>query len=111
MYDHEPIHVTVPGYTGDPRSEPEPPSGVVIHRVPELHPDDITVIDGIPCTSIARTLVDMAEVVARDELRAIFARAREMGLLDIEAVKASAARVEWRPSLAMLYEVIAEFGG
>ena len=53
----------------------------------------------------------MAEVVPRDELRAIFARARGMGLLDIEAVKASAARVEWRPSLAMLHEVIAEFGG
>ena len=32
-------------------------------------------------------------------------------MLDIDAVKASAARVEWRPSLTMLYEVIAEFGG
>jgi len=111
MYDHEPIHVTVPGCAGDPRSLPQPPPGVVIHRVPELHPDDVTVIDGIPCTSIARTLVDMAEMVPRDELRALFARAREMGLLDIEAVKASAGRVEWRPSLAMLYAVIAEFGG
>ena len=112
MYDHhEPIHVTVPGCAGDPRSLAEPPPGVVIHRVPELHPDDVTVIDGIPCTSIARTLVDLAEVMSRDELRATFARAREMGLLDIEAVKASAARVEWRPSLEMLYEVIAEFGG
>lgn len=38
-------------------------------------------------------------------------RAREMGLLEIEAVAASAARVEWRPSLEMLYEVMAEFGG
>ena len=111
MYDHEPIHVTVPGCAGDPRSLPQPPPGVVIHRVPELHPDDVTVIDGIPCTSIARTLVDMAEMVPRHELRALFARAREMGLLDIEAVKASAGRVEWRPSLAMLYAVIAEFGG
>ncbi len=111
MFDHEPIHVTVPGYSGDPRSLPEPPPGVVIHHVPELHPDDVTVIDGIPVTSIARTLVDLAEVASRDELRATFARAREMGLLDIEAVKASAARVEWRPSLKMLYEVIAEFGG
>jgi hypothetical protein len=53
----------------------------------------------------------MAEEMTRDELRALFARAREMGLLDIDAVKASAARVEWRPSLPMLYEVIAEFGG
>jgi hypothetical protein len=53
----------------------------------------------------------MAKEVTRDELRALFARARELGLLDIDAVKASAARVEWRPSLRMLYDVIAEFGG
>jgi hypothetical protein len=110
MYDHEPIHVTVPRSAGDPRSLPDPPPGVVIHYVPELRPDDVDVVDGIPCTSVARTLVDLAEVMSRAELRATFARARELGLLDIEAVAASAARVEWRPSLAMLYEVMAEFG-
>ena len=111
MFDHEPIHVTVPGYAGDPRSLPEPPPGVVIHHVPELHPDDRHGHRRHPVTSIARTLVDLAEVMSREELRATFARARELGILDIEAVKASAARVEWRPSLKMLYEVIAEFGG
>ena len=111
MFYDEPIHITVPGNPDDPRSLPPAPPGVVIHRVPELHPDDVTVVDGIPCTSIARTLVDMAEEMSRDELRALFARARERGLLDIDAVKASAARVEWRPSLPMLYEVIGEFGG
>jgi hypothetical protein len=110
MYDHEPIRVTVPRSAGDPRSEPDPPPGVVIHYVPELHPDDVDVVDGIPVTSVARTLVDLADVMSREELRATFARARELGLLDIEAVAASAARVEWRPSLTMLYEVMAEFG-
>ena len=111
MFHDEPIHITVPGNPDDPRALPPAPPGVVVHRVPELHPDDVTVIDGIPCTSIARTLVDMAEEMTRYELRALFARARKRGLLDIDAVKASAARVEWRPSLPMLYEVIAEFGG
>jgi hypothetical protein len=43
------------------------------------------------------------------ELRACFARAREIGLLDPEALRAARARVEWRPSLAMLDEVIDEF--
>ncbi len=111
MYADEPVHVTVPGCAGDPRSLPEPPPGVVIHRVPELHPDDLDVIHGIPCTSVARTLVDLAEVMSRAELRATFARARDLGMLDLDAVNASAARVEWRPSLKMLHEVIAEFGG
>jgi hypothetical protein len=106
----EPIHVTVPRCAGDPRALPDPPPGVVIHYVPELHPDDVTTIDGIPVTSVARTLVDLAEVMPREELRATFARAQAMGLLDIDAVAASAARVEWRPSLPMLYAVMAEFG-
>jgi hypothetical protein len=43
------------------------------------------------------------------ELRAAFARAQEIGLLDPEAIHAARARVEWRPSLAMLDEVIDEF--
>jgi hypothetical protein len=105
----EPIHVTVPGYPGDPRANLPEVEGVVIHRVSPLHPDDLTVVDGIPCTSVARTLVDLAEVMSRDELRATFARARSLGLLDLTAVEASLSRVEWRPSLPMLHGVIDEF--
>jgi hypothetical protein len=84
-------------------------AGVVIHRGPPLHTDDVTTVDGIPVTSPSRTLIDLAEVMTADELRACFARAREIGLLDREALRAARARVEWRPSLAMLDAVIAEF--
>jgi hypothetical protein len=35
--------------------------------------------------------------------------ARAQGRLDTDAVRASAERVEWRPSMPMLYEVIREF--
>ena len=107
--DDEPIYVTVPGSGADPREEQSPPEGVVIRRVPELHPDDVTEIDGIPVTTPARTLIDLAEDMTIDELRATFARARDIGLLDIDAVEASYARVEWRPSLAMLRQVMDEF--
>ena len=69
----------------------------------------MTVVDGIPVTSVARTLVDLADEMSIDELRATFHRARERGLLDIEAVRASAARVEWRPSLAVPHAVVDEF--
>ncbi len=105
---HQPIHVTVPGSADDPRLDTSIP-GVVIHRAPPLHPDDLTVHNGIPCTSPSRTLIDCAEVVTIDELRAMFAQARAIGLLDPDALRAARARVEWRPSLAMLDEVIAEF--
>ena len=65
--------------------------------------------DGIPVTSPSRTLIDCAEFMTAAELRATFARAHAIGLLDLEALLAARARVEWRPSLAMLDEVIDEF--
>ena len=105
----EPIHVTLPANSDDPREDGPPPPGVVIHRVPALHPDDLTIVDGIPVTTVARTLIDLAETCDADELRGYFARAAELGILDLEELAASRARVEWRPSLAMLDEVIAEF--
>lgn len=77
----------------------------MIHHVPELHPDDVTVVRGLSVTTVARTLVDLAEEMDREELVATFERARRMGLLDIADVRASASRVEWRPSLALLHEV------
>jgi hypothetical protein len=106
-----PIHVTVPGSPRDPRESVDGPPGVVIHHSPPLHPDDIAVVNGIPVTSVARTLVDCAEEMTKGELRELFANAERKGLLDIEAVRRSAARVEWRPSLQMLEEVIEEFAG
>jgi hypothetical protein len=108
QHDPPPIHVTIPGSPGDPRYA-DPPPGVVVHYTPPLHPDDLDVVDGIPCTSVARTLVDCAETMTIDELRELFRNAQRMGLLDIAAVRASAARVEWRPSLPMLDRVIEEF--
>ena len=105
-----PIHITVPGSPDDPREPVNAPPGVVLHHSSPLHPEDVAIVDGIPCTSVARTLVDLAEEMTKDELREVFANADRKGLLDIDAVRRSAARVEWRPSLQMLYEVIDEFG-
>jgi hypothetical protein len=107
--DPEPaVHITVPGSADDPRTDTSIP-GVVIHRGPPLHPDDVTVHLGLPVTTPSRTLIDLAECLDADELREAFARARALGLLDPDALRASRQRVEWRPSLAMLDEVMAEF--
>jgi hypothetical protein len=108
--DREPIDVYVPVSAEDPRRDTSIP-GVAVHRGPPLHPDDVTTDRGIPVTSPSRTLIDLAEVMTADELRATFARAREFGLLDPEALRAARGRVEWRPSLTMLDEVIEEFFG
>jgi hypothetical protein len=108
--DLAPIDVTVAGSTDDPRDEAPAPEGVRIHRVPSLHPEDVvTLPSGLRVTSVARTLIDLAEELTRDELRDAFFAARRRGILDIDALRRARARVEWRPSLAMLDSVIAEF--
>jgi hypothetical protein len=106
---NEPIHITVPGSPDDPRNARPAPPGVVIHYVQDLHPDDIEVVRGVRCTSVARTLIDCAESSSRAEMRAMFTRARELGILDMQKLHETRARVEWRPSLAMVDELIEEF--
>ena len=41
------IHITIPGSAADPRYD-DAPEGVVIHRVPFMHPDDVTVVNSDP---------------------------------------------------------------
>jgi hypothetical protein len=103
------ILVTVPGSPDDPRNQRAAPPGVLIPYAPPLHPDDVTEVHGIPVTSVARTLIDCAEELPTDELREMFSVAFAKRLVDIDAIRASRARVEWRPPLAMLDEVIEEF--
>jgi hypothetical protein len=57
------------------------PENVVAHYGPPLHPDDLQLVDGVPVTSVARTLIDLAEVMDADELRGCFRAARDRGLL------------------------------
>ena len=109
MHDIEPIHVYVSGRPDDPRLRAEPPDGVVSHHGPPLHPDDVTLVNGLPVTSVARTLIDLAEVMAADELRACFVAARERGLLDADELAAAHRRVEWRASLDTFDAITAEF--
>ncbi len=109
MDELEPIHVYIAGREDDPRRPHDLPPNVVPHYGPPLHPDDQDIVDGIPVTSVARTLIDLAEVMDADELRACFRGAREKGLLDLDQLAAARARVEWRPSLAMFDVVAAEF--
>jgi hypothetical protein len=110
MYE-EPIHITVPGCADDPRSRLEAPPGVVIHYVPHLDPRDVTVVDGIPTTTVARTLVDLADDAPIEELREIWERAFARQLVTCEEIEASLGRVEWRPSLPVVRQLLVEFGG
>ncbi len=105
----EPIDIYVPADPDDPRAAAGDPPGIRIRRGPPLHPDDLDTVEGIPCTSVSRTLIDLGEVMGEHELRRCFANARERGQLDPEALRASRARVDWRPSLPVVDKLIEEF--
>jgi very-short-patch-repair endonuclease len=75
---------------------------ITIHSAVELHPDDRAEVDGIPVTSVARTLLDLAEVVPPEHLRRAYEAAERHGLLDLQAIRELLDRSNGRRGLAAL---------
>jgi predicted transcriptional regulator of viral defense system len=74
------IEVTAPGRTG--RSRP----GIEVHRPTGLEPRDVTYVNGIPCTTVARTLLDLAETLDQTALERAIERAETLRIFDLTAV-------------------------
>jgi very-short-patch-repair endonuclease len=62
------------------------------HRVPLPLSDEIEIRDGIPCTTAARTLVDMAGTAGWNSMRRLVEQAVILRLLDLEAIDRILAR-------------------
>ena len=69
---------------GGSRSRP----GLAIHRTRHLPPEHRGEVDGIPVTSLHRTLLDCAAVLPRKRLRYAVEAADRMGLLDVRGLVA-----------------------
>jgi very-short-patch-repair endonuclease len=67
--------------------------GIRFHRPRVLGLDDVVEVDGILCTTAARTLVDLAGVVKPWHLERAIQRAEFLGLLDLKDVAAVLARI------------------
>jgi very-short-patch-repair endonuclease len=67
-----------------------------VHRTTVLTAADVTTIDRIPVTSLARTLVDLAGVVPRDHLERVLKEADRRRVLDLTAVDAVLERTRQR---------------
>lgn len=63
--------------------------GIRFHRVRSPRRDEVGTVAGIPCTSPARTLVDLAGTVGDWTLRSCFERAAQKKYLDVPAIEAS----------------------
>ena len=82
--------------------------GIDVHRAPSLQPQDITVVDNIPCTSWARTQLDLAEVVNRRALERSFDQAEILELFDLRAIEDQLARNPTRRATPIVRLVLEE---
>lgn len=81
-------------------------AGLCIHRG-RIHPADRTVIDGIPVTSLSRTLLDLAEVVSPTQLQRAYEQAARLELLDLIAIERLLARSNGRRGVGRLRDLLA----
>jgi very-short-patch-repair endonuclease len=82
--------------------------GIAIHRA-KLHPEDRASHDGIPVTSVARTLTDLAKLVTRRQLERAVERAELLGRFDLAAVDRLIARNPRRPGLPLFRSVLGAY--
>jgi hypothetical protein len=94
------IDVTAPGRAGRQRE------GIRIHSANTLRPADRTDWAGIPCTTAARLIVDMAGVLRPASLEFLIHRIQTSRLFDRAAVIAAIAHAPGRPGTASVRRIL-----
>jgi hypothetical protein len=87
------------------------PPGMTVHQVRRLHPEDHAVVEGIPITSVARTLLDLAEVVSLRRVENAFEAAERLRLFDLVALTRLTDRSAGRHGLKPVRHVMSSWGG
>ena len=95
-WSHGHPHVTVAGHRGRPRP------GLVIHAVRTLDPRDVTTREGFRVTTVARTLLDLAETLQATDLHRAYEAAETEAVLDLRAVHDVMSRSPGRHGLRPL---------
>ena len=80
--------------------------GIDTHWTRGLAETDVTTREAIPCTTVARTLLDLAAVVDRHAFERAYDQAEVLRVLDRDAVEDVLARSSRRPGLATLRAVV-----
>jgi predicted transcriptional regulator of viral defense system len=96
------IDVTIPGRNVRRHS------GIALHRSTTLTAADAAVVDGIPCTSVARTLFDLAEVVVRRQAERAFDQAESLQVFDLRAIEDQLDRNRTRPGARRVRSILDE---
>src|SRR4051812_45348969 len=80
--------------------------GIVFQRDRRLEPADVVVHRGIPVTTVARTLVDLSDVLTPHQLAFVMHQAAFRRRFSVAATMASIKRANGRWSLGVLKEAI-----
>jgi very-short-patch-repair endonuclease len=99
-----PVVVTVVGI--DARSRPN----LTVHRVHSLSPADVRLWKGLPVTSPARVLVELAGVLTIDELESALAIVRRRKLATDQEIHEAIARAPYAKGVGNLRALLAEAG-
>jgi very-short-patch-repair endonuclease len=97
------IDVTVVTRGGRPRRP-----GIDLHCARRLDPGDVTTLDGIPSTTVARTLVDLSAVVPDRKLEKAFEQAHVLRLIAPGAIEDALERARGRKTAALRRLMAAE---
>jgi hypothetical protein len=68
----------------------------VVHRLEDLHERWVTAVDGVPCTTVARTLVDLGAVLPDKEVARCLDRATGRGIVTVSMVETARKAVARR---------------
>ena len=99
----QPIEVTAP------RGR-KPKAGFVLHRSRLIHAEDRATREGIPTTSLARTLVDLADVLPEKRVGDVVHEAEIQRLFDLKKVERVLTRLPGRKGRHKLMRVLAAYG-
>jgi predicted transcriptional regulator of viral defense system len=91
-----------------PQRAPRKHAGIDVHRSTTLAPRDITVVRDIPCTTVARTLLDLAQVIDQRGVERACDQAEILEVLDGRALLDQLRRNEARPAARRLGVVLDE---
>ena len=86
-------------------------AGISVHRLAGLTPADITVRQGIPVTSLARTLLDIAPLVGEGGIREALSQAHRSRILDRDDIAALIERSSGFRGVGILRAATAELRG